>query len=113
MERVGPIGFSPVAESYYNWGVPGVIAVMMFMGWIVAFLAVDPPSFLRQALMASIYVPLLNHIRNSFAPVLAQALVGMVVVVALLLLEQWIRTRRDSALAGGSTDQRQLTAGDP
>lgn len=106
MERVGPIGFSPVAESYYNWGVPGVVVVMMFMGWIVAFLAVDPPSFLRQAMMAAIYVPLLNHIRNSFAPVLAQALVGIVVVVALLLLEQWIRTRRDSTLPGGSTDQR-------
>ncbi len=112
-ERVGPIGFSPVAEAYYNWGIPGVCVVLTTIGLAVAFLAVNPPSFLRQALMAAIYVPLLIHIRNSFAPVLAQALVGVVVIVALLLLEQWIRTRRDSALAGGSTDQRQLTAGDP
>ncbi|MBA3700056.1 MAG: O-antigen polysaccharide polymerase Wzy [Planctomycetes bacterium] len=110
MERVGPIGFSPVAESYYNWGVPGVVLVMTFMGWIIAYLAVDPPSFMRQALMASIYVPLLNHIRNSFAPVLAQTLVGVVVIVALLLLEQWIRSRRDSALAGGSADEQQLAS---
>lgn len=111
MERVGPIGFSPVAESYYNWGIPGVVVLLTAMGWIVAFLAVDPPSFLRQALMAAIYVPLLNHIRNSFAPVLAQTLVGLVVIIGLLLLEQWIRTRRDSCSAPDPADQQQVTAG--
>lgn len=110
-ERVGPIGFSPVAESYYNWGVPGVVAVLTAIGWLVAFLAVNPPSLLRQALMASIYVPLLIHIRNSFAPVLAQTLVGAVVIVALLMLEHWLRTRRGSVLTGGEPGQQQPTTG--
>jgi prepilin signal peptidase PulO-like enzyme (type II secretory pathway) len=100
-----------VAESYYNWGVPGVVAVMMVIGWIIAFLAVDPPSLLRQALMASIYVPLLIHIRNSFAPVLAQSLVGLVVILALLALEHWIRARRSPGIANDAV-QPQATTGE-
>lgn len=103
MERVGPIGFSPVAEAHYNWGASGVFAVLAMIGAIVSILAVDPPSYLRQALMAAIYVPLLIHIRNSFAPVFAQMLLGLLVILALLLLEHWIRARRAPQPAPGRT----------
>jgi len=93
-QRVGPIGFSPVAEAYYNWGLVGVVLVHLVIGWIVAVLAVDPPSLLRQAVMSAILVPLLIHIRNSFAAVPAQVVVGLVVVFALVLAEQWLRARQ-------------------
>jgi O-antigen polysaccharide polymerase Wzy len=95
-ERVGPIGFSPVAEAYYNWGIPGVAIVHLLMGWLVAILATNPPSLIRQGLMAATYVPLLIHIRNSFVPVIAQILVGIVIVMAMVLLEKWLDARRET-----------------
>lgn len=93
-QRVGPIGFSPVAEAYYNWGVIGVVLVHLVIGWLVATLAVDPPTLLRQAMMSVILVPLLIHIRNSFAAFPAQVIIGLVVVLALVVLEEWLRARQ-------------------
>lgn len=100
-ERVGPIGFSPVAEAYYNWGIPGVALVHLIMGWLVAILATNPPSLIRQGLMAATFVPLLIHIRNSFVPVIAQILVGLVIVMVTVLLEQWLDARHGAR--SGST----------
>ena len=37
-DRVGPIGFSPVAEAYRNFGAPGVAIVLGLLGAALAWI---------------------------------------------------------------------------
>ena len=82
-DRVGPIGGSPIAEGYHNFGTVGVILLMaaigLFVGWIDR--RPTPLADLRLILL----LPLLIQVRNSFAPVPAWLLVA-VALIALVRL---------------------------
>ncbi len=92
-QRVGPIGFSPVAEAYYNFGSIGVAAVMSVIGLIVGGLGMGGSSLLGRALMLTTLIPLLIFVRNSFTQVPGQWVVGWALVLLIWLLATAIARR--------------------
>jgi hypothetical protein len=86
MARSGPIGGSPVAEAYHNFGTAGVIAVMALLGLLVTLLARISRTPRNDAFLGALLVILLIQVRNSFAPVPLQIVlvVGLFSVARLL-----------------------------
>ena len=82
-DRVGAIGFSPVAEAYRNFGGAGVVIVLGLFG--AARAAIDSIRERRLAVfaLAIVYVPMLMNIRNTFIFVPAH-LAGGVALLAVL-----------------------------
>ena len=82
LDRIGAIGFSPVAEAYRNFGPMGVVIVLGLLG--MALGAIDTIRDRRRAVLAiaTLYPPLLINIRNSFVSVPAQCAAGILVVLA-------------------------------
>lgn len=82
-DRVGAIGFSPVAEAYRNFGTAGVVIVLALFG--AAMAAIDSARKVRLAVMtlAIVYVPMLMNIRNTFIFVPAHVGGGVALVAAL------------------------------
>jgi hypothetical protein len=79
LDRIGAIGFSPVAEAYRNFGPFGVVFVLGLLGMVVG--AIDTVRSARTAilLIAAVYVPLLVNVRNSFVSVPAQCAAGLLI----------------------------------
>jgi hypothetical protein len=84
LDRIGPIGFSPVAEAYHNFGPIGVVVVIGLFGLIIG--AIDTAADPRTAvlLVATVYVPLLINVRNSFVSVPAQCALGFVLAALIM-----------------------------
>lgn len=82
-DRVGGIGFSPVAEAYRNFGAVGVVLVLGLLGAGVA--AIDRIANRGQAVLAIaiLYVPLLINVRNSFVSVPLQCGLGALFVAGI------------------------------
>ena len=93
IQRVGPIGFSPVAEAHYNFGTVGVPLVMGFIGFVVGLLGMWGRSPLGLALMLSTLIPILIFVRNSFTPVPGQMVIGWGLVLLLWALSAVIAKR--------------------
>jgi hypothetical protein len=91
MDRIGAIGFSPVAEAYRNFGQLGVLIVLGLLGAIVA--AIDTIENRQTAVLAiaTLYPPLLINIRNSFVSVPAQC-GAAVLLVALVAVARHVIT---------------------
>jgi len=87
--RVGTIGFSPVAEAYYNFMKWGPFLVMFIVGNLVGWVDRFHRAITNQLLAAIIVVPLLINIRNAFAQVPGQLILGLVIV----LLPIWLAGR--------------------
>jgi hypothetical protein len=83
MERVGPIGFSTVAEAYRNFATLGVIGVLLLCGLLMGRIDTWPRSAIHQAIAGTIMIALLGHVRNSFVPVPTQLLVGFALTAAV------------------------------
>lgn len=90
LSRVGPIGGSPVAEGYHNFGPAGVIGLMVLLGLLVAVLTRNDRTPTHDAFFGAIFVILLIQVRNAFAPVPVQILlvVALFAGVRLLAREQ-------------------------
>jgi O-antigen polysaccharide polymerase Wzy-like protein len=82
LDRIGAIGFSPVAEAYRNFGPAGVVVVLALFG--AAMAGIDTIRDRQTAVLAiaTVYPPLLINIRNSFVSVPAQCAAGILVVFA-------------------------------
>ena len=82
-DRVGAIGFSPVAEAYRNFGAVGVVIVLGLFGAVLA--AIDSIRERRLAVfaLAIVYVPMLMNIRNTFIFVPAHLGGGVALLAAL------------------------------
>jgi oligosaccharide repeat unit polymerase len=83
-QRVAPIGFSPVAEAFYNFGVWGVIGYMFLIGLLFSWFDTRPVSVRHLAIFIAIAVPLIIQIRNDFTAVPAQVTLGLVIVLGCL-----------------------------
>ncbi|HEX7138560.1 MAG TPA: O-antigen polysaccharide polymerase Wzy, partial [Vicinamibacterales bacterium] len=83
LDRIGAIGFSPVAEAYRNFGPIGVVVVIGLLGVIIGGIDTVADSRTAILLIAAVYVPLLINVRNSFVSVPAQCALG-VVLAALI-----------------------------
>ena len=77
--RVGPIGFSPVAEGVVNFGVAGAVGYMAVIGLLLGVLDRRPPTVANLVLLAVVLAPLVIQSRNSFVPVPLQLGVGLVI----------------------------------
>lgn len=78
-ERAGPIGFSPVAEAYLNFGEKGVLIVMFFVGMLMAHFDNQPSRIKYDILVGVALVPVFIMIRNSFTHVPVQVLMGIII----------------------------------
>jgi hypothetical protein len=101
--RVGPIGGSPVAEGYHNFGPAGVVGVMFAIGLVVALLARRPTAFYSDALLGVVLVPLFVEIRNSFAVVIPQIGLGLALLLAIRLLAGLVATSASSTSSASAT----------
>jgi hypothetical protein len=77
-KRAGPIGFSPVAEAYVNFGERGVLLIMFILGASMAYFDSQPSRLSYDILVGVSLVPVFTMIRNSFAAVPVQIMVGIV-----------------------------------
>ena len=80
LDRIGAIGFSPVAEAYRDFGALGVVFVLGLIGMGLA--AIDAIRDRRTAVLAiaTLYPPLLINVRNSFVAVPVQCVAGVLLV---------------------------------
>lgn len=92
MERSGAIGGSIIAEAFHNFGVSGVFAVAGLAGLIFGLFSAQRVSVASAAFYVCIAVPLFNHIRNSFVPVLP-----FILVSGCILLVVYVLSRRKEA----------------
>ena len=101
--RVGPIGFSVIAEAFYNWRAPGVLVVMFVLGVALDGLDRLGRSVRGRMLAGALLLPLLVHVRNGFVFVPGQMLVGTLFVVAVSLVAR-ARLSTDSRVLGPLAD---------
>jgi hypothetical protein len=83
LDRVGAIGFSPVAEAFRNFGPVGVVIVMGLLGMGLGAIDSIRDTRLAVLVVAAVYVPLLINIRNSFVSVPAHCAAGILIVAGL------------------------------
>jgi len=94
MQRVGAVGGSPVAEGYHNFGTLGVVGLLGGIGLLIGLLDRRPRSAASAAVLAIALLPLMIDVRNSFAPVLPQIVLGLVFLSAALLMPRESRAER-------------------
>ncbi|MBT0587779.1 O-antigen polysaccharide polymerase Wzy [Alteromonas oceanisediminis] len=85
-ERAGPIGFSPVAEAYINFGEKGVVFIFALLGAIMATLDNRPSRVRFDHFLGVALVPVFIMIRNSFTHVPVQIILGMVLVWGMMFV---------------------------
>ncbi len=98
-DRVGAIGFSPIAEAYRNFGAVGVVLILGLLGAGLA--AIDGIADRKLAVLAIaiLYVPLLTNVRNSFVSVPLQCGVGGLFVAGIHVMRHVSATIRCRAYA--------------
>jgi hypothetical protein len=89
LDRIGAIGFSPVAEAYRNFGPIGVVLAMALLGMGLAAIDTIRDRQVAVLAIATLYPPLLINVRNSFVSVPAQCIVG-VLLVALVAIARHV-----------------------
>ncbi|MCM3885139.1 O-antigen polysaccharide polymerase Wzy, partial [Frankia sp. R82] len=80
MDREGPIGGSPIAEAYYNFGLGGVILFLLVTGLMVAWMDHGRSRRGTETACLVLLVPLVIEVRNAFAAVPVQVMMGLVVL---------------------------------
>lgn len=88
-QRVGNIGFSPIAEAYFNFGIVGVAAVMLIVGITMGLLTRLRRTPTANAAAGVVLVVLLYNVRNAFVPVPVHLGIGMTVLILALLLREY------------------------
>lgn len=83
-KRAGPIGFSPVAEAYLNFGEKGVVFIFGILGIIMALLDNTRSRVRFDHFLGVTLVPVFIMIRNSFTHVPVQIILGIVLVWAMM-----------------------------
>ena len=83
--RVGPIGFSPIAEAYRNFGWFGVVVIMMAIGLVLGRMDLWIAEPAQLTLAGIILVELLINTRNSFVAVPQHLTFGAVILASIIL----------------------------
>jgi hypothetical protein len=83
LDRIGAIGFSPVAEAYRNFGPIGVVVVLGLLGMMLGAIDTIRDPGRAVLVIATVFVPLLINVRNSFVSVPAQCVAGLVIVIVV------------------------------
>ncbi len=108
MNREGPIGGSPIAEAYYNFGGTGVILFLLLTGLAVAWM--DHGRSARRTATACLVllVPLVVEVRNAFAAVPSQVLLGLAVLGLIRMAEVGLTRRRASEAVRDAATRRAI-----
>lgn len=93
IRRVGPIGFSVVAEAYRNFGTAGVVGILFVVGLLLGWMDHWPLSRARQIAMGVVFLPLLVEVRNDFVAVPLDLLIGFTLLAGAVALAQVGRKR--------------------
>lgn len=98
-ERVGNIGFSPIAEAFRNFGRGGVVIVLAIIGVILGAISTMRSGPMRNALAGVILIELLINVRNAFTQVPSHLSLGLSLLLLVLVLGRLfpIRLLNDSA----------------
>lgn len=84
-EKAGPIGFSPVAEAYLNFGEKGIVLIAFILGLSLAKFDSIASTVRADTLIGVALIPLFIMIRNSFTFIPVQIIMG--IVIALIILQ--------------------------
>jgi hypothetical protein len=84
-EKAGPIGFSPVAEAYLNFGEKGIIFIAFILGISLAKFDSIASTVRADTLIGVALIPLFIMIRNSFTFIPVQTIMG--IIIALIILQ--------------------------
>ena len=100
--RAGPIGFSPVAEAYLNFGLPGVVVAMGLLGVLLGRFDSLPPTLASRLVIGIMMIPLLVNVRNSFAEIPARLVLSALFLIVLLTASRVIHIggRKHTGLYG-------------
>lgn len=100
------LGFSQVAESYANFGLPGVIAFFSLMGYWISKIESYVLSPAKLALFSGIVFVFINASRNTFAFVPGQVLIMCALYAGQKFLLRPALFRTTKALSPGIKAQR-------
>lgn len=81
----GPIGFSPTAEGYDNFGAMGIAGFLFAIGLALSWVDRSPRNPRSELYRAAVMIPIFIEVRNAFTPVPFQILFGLVLVYCSLL----------------------------
>lgn len=93
-DRAGQIGGSVVGEAYHNFGLAGVVLIMLAFGLLMGSLDASPRTRRQIAVAAVIAAPIFVHVRNSFVPVVPGVALGLVFVLLAYILGEKIDSDR-------------------
>lgn len=88
MSRSGAIGGSVIAEPFHNFGIVGVVLIAVCLGVLFGYFSQRSFTVAVAVTYVCVAVPLFNHIRNSFVPVLPFILISGLVVGCVYLFVQ-------------------------
>lgn len=95
-QRVGPIGFSPIAEAYRNFGQTGVVLILGLTGVLVGALSRWSGTPLHNAIAGVILVELFINVRNAFTAVPVHLVLGLACVLVAVVLSRYVVVHRRS-----------------
>ena len=81
--RETSIGGSFIAEAYRNFGLGGALLIPLLIGLALRRFEMMPSTLVGDSLIGVVFVALLQHVRNSFAPFPAQVILGLLFVLLL------------------------------
>ncbi|MBE0598707.1 MAG: O-antigen polysaccharide polymerase Wzy [Desulfuromonadales bacterium] len=84
--RAGAVGFSTIAEAYYNFGRWGVAAYMFLLGLLFGRMEQWPPDPHRQLAAGVVLFLFMIQIRNTFIFVPVSLVIGLVLVYITSLI---------------------------
>lgn len=91
-QRIGPIGFSPVAEAYRNFGSAGVVILLFGIGLLVGWMDKWPATAFRGALLGAVLLELLINVRNAFTATPSHVIIGLGIVLLIVSFTHVFRT---------------------
>jgi oligosaccharide repeat unit polymerase len=97
-ERVGGtggIGFSPLAEAWFNFGEVGVLIVLSLFGALFSRLDVMNNTIRTNVLSAVIFLPFLLHVRNAFTPLPGQIVFGFILITMAMIYARMRKSKSD------------------
>ncbi|WP_343959330.1 O-antigen polysaccharide polymerase Wzy [Yaniella flava] len=84
LNRAGGIGGSVIGEAYHNLAEVGVVVIMAIIAIIMVAFSRGYGTASRMAIYIVVAVPLFNHIRNSFVPVVPAIVFGLIFVLVVI-----------------------------
>ena len=104
--RVGGIGGSFIGEAHHNFGAAGVLLIPFMIGYALCQLDRRRVSLIADGAIGIVMFALLQHVRNSFAPLPSELLIGFVLLVAVWIVSNRLGRPAPSGAGSARPGQR-------